>query len=84
MNESGEKTLDISEVNGLFYDESGRISPDPGDLLDSEPVIDEAGVFSVLQFGAVIPPLSPWKGVRRLLPGYRYEGTRTLEKKAPP
>lgn len=84
MNESGEKTLDISAVNGLFYDESGRISPDPGELLDSEPVIDEAGVFSVLQFGAVIPPLSPWKGVRRLLPGYRYEGTRTLEKKAPP
>jgi asparagine synthetase B (glutamine-hydrolysing) len=30
-------------------------------------------VFSLLQFGAVIPPLTIWQEVSRLLPGYRYQ-----------
>jgi len=34
---------------------------------------DQDAIFSLLQFGAVIPPLSPWEGVVRLLPGYRCE-----------
>jgi asparagine synthase (glutamine-hydrolysing) len=34
---------------------------------------DKDAIFSLLQFGAVVPPLSPWEGVARLLPGYRCE-----------
>lgn len=30
-------------------------------------------IFSLLQFGAMVPPLSPWEGVMRLLPGYTYD-----------
>jgi asparagine synthetase B (glutamine-hydrolysing) len=36
--------------------------------------------MSVLQFGAAIPPLSPWQGVSRFLPGYRYDH---LERRGP-
>lgn len=36
--------------------------------------IDENAVFSILQFGAIIPPLSPWKEIQRFMPGYYYSG----------
>lgn len=38
--------------------------------LHGEP--DPQAVFSVLQFGALVPPLAPYAGQRRLLPGYRH------------
>lgn len=31
-----------------------------------------AAIFSILQFGAIVPPLAPWQGVHRALPGFRY------------
>lgn len=40
---------------------------------------DGQAIFSLLQFGAVIPPLSPWTGVERLLPGYRYENGAVVQ-----
>jgi asparagine synthetase B (glutamine-hydrolysing) len=62
------------DPDGYFLDKQGartdafsfRRSPDMSP--------DRAALFSLLQFGAVIPPLSPWEGISRLLPGYVYGG----------
>jgi hypothetical protein len=34
--------------------------------------------FSILQFGAIIPPLSLWKGIHRFVSGYKYQGTKMV------
>src|ERR1700678_3695586 len=31
--------------------------------------LDERAIYSLLQFGAAIPPLSPWRSIRRAVPG---------------
>lgn len=61
-------------VHGCYYNDSGRVAATPANLANSESQIDEEAVFSLLQFGAIIPPLSPWKNVRRILPGLTYRG----------
>jgi asparagine synthase (glutamine-hydrolysing) len=40
-----------------------RLLVRPGDT------IDERAIYSLLQFGAAIPPLSPWKSISRAVPG---------------
>ena len=40
--------------------------------------IEEKAVFSVLQFGAIVPPLAPWKGIQRFVPGHHYHGTEAV------
>jgi len=35
--------------------------------------LDPRGVYSMLQFGTIVPPFSPWKEVVRLRPGFNYE-----------
>lgn len=74
-------TLDEYEIppcdtRGYFFDNSDRIVTKPRCLVNESLKIDDNAVFSVLQFGAIIPPLSPWKGVHRMLPGFRYQGTK--------
>jgi asparagine synthetase B (glutamine-hydrolysing) len=66
------------DTRGRYFDESGVTAQRPNELAKPTSEPDESAVFSVLQFGAVIPPLSPWRGVRRLLPGYRYRGTELI------
>jgi asparagine synthetase B (glutamine-hydrolysing) len=35
--------------------------------------IDERAVYSVLQYGAIIPPLTPWQEISRVIPGWDYD-----------
>ena len=46
-----------------------RISDDPRALRTNSCAIDERSLFSILQFGAIVPPLSLWRGIQRLAPG---------------
>jgi len=62
------------DTHGRFFDESGNTAHRPNMLANTTSRPDETAVFSVLQFGAIIPPLSPWQGVQRFLPGYQYHG----------
>lgn len=45
------------------------ISDDLRTLYQPSDSVDENAIYSLLQFGAVIPPLSPWKQIRRVAPG---------------
>jgi len=67
--------IPFCDTHGVFYDKTGRMGSRPDELAGGDVRIDEKALFSVLQFGAIIPPLSPWKEIRRLIPGYRYRGT---------
>jgi asparagine synthetase B (glutamine-hydrolysing) len=74
---------DIIEISptdptAYFFNESGQNALKPGDLVGSQRHLDPAAVFSVLQLGAVVPPLSPWRGVSRYIPGYRYHRSNRM------
>ncbi len=75
---SGSLYIDIPacDPDGLFFGPTGSAAATPSAVAapQSPPLL--AAVFSVLQFGAIVPPLSPWPGVHRALPGYRYERGR--------
>ncbi|MBN1186667.1 MAG: asparagine synthase [Bacteroidales bacterium] len=75
-----QESFEISpcETHGIFVDNFGRMASNPGSLADMNSQINDEAVFSLLQFGAIIPPLTPWKGIHRLLPGYKYHGTETV------
>jgi asparagine synthetase B (glutamine-hydrolysing) len=66
------------DTRGHFFDDSDRIVSTPRSLANDNSRIDDSAVFSVFQFGAIIPPLSPWEGVYRLVPGFRYHGTKMV------
>jgi asparagine synthetase B (glutamine-hydrolysing) len=51
----------------VLSDELSRASHVPTDT------IDERAVYSVLQYGAIIPPLAPWKQISRVVPGWEHE-----------
>jgi asparagine synthase (glutamine-hydrolysing) len=74
MNELYEHEILPCDTHGCFIDDSGRMSSIPNSLADSNSQVNDEAVFSVLQFGAIIPPLSPWTRIRRLMPGYKYHG----------
>lgn len=66
------------ETHALYYDDIGRTSDKSIDLVDLTSKVNESAVFSILQFGAIIPPLSPWEGIKRLLPGNKYLGNNHI------
>lgn len=66
------------DTHGRFFDKSGNTAHKPNMLANATSRPDETAVFSVLQFGAIIPPLSCWQGVHRFLPGYQYRGTELV------
>lgn len=78
INELSEHEIPPCDTRGHFFDNFGRTSSIPNSLADSSSQVNDEAVFSVLQFGAIIPPLSPWKGIRRLMPGYNYNGTEMI------
>ncbi len=45
------------------------ISNDPRKLYRRHMEVDERGLYSLLQFGSIAPPLSLWRDVRRFTPG---------------
>ncbi len=57
----------MCEPSAAFADQVGRTASYPTELTSRDSSIDDRAVFSVLQFGAIVPPLSPWRGVRRLV-----------------
>ncbi|MDZ4820791.1 MAG: hypothetical protein SGJ20_17640, partial [Planctomycetota bacterium] len=75
---SAQWELSPTEAIPYYYDAIGRIENRSTDLASRPAIPDERAIFSMLQFGAVIPPLSPWRGVHRAITGYRYEGTQKL------
>lgn len=68
----------ICSTHGRYHDESGRFADTPKQLFSVSSQPDPAAVFSTLQYGAVIPPLAPWTGIRRVLPGYQYIGIERI------
>jgi asparagine synthase (glutamine-hydrolysing) len=65
-------SVPLTATDLLFYRIDGPrviISDDLRDLYDSTCSIDETGIYSLLQFASLMPPLSPWKQVRRIRPG---------------
>lgn len=66
------------DTHGLYYDRSGRTATTANQLACVDSQIDENAVFSVLQYGAIVPPLSPWKGIHRFSPGYEFHGTKVI------
>jgi asparagine synthetase B (glutamine-hydrolysing) len=69
---------DVGDPIALFYDGDGRIAEDATSLAGARPCVDGLAAFSVLQVGTIVPPLSPWQGVQRIMPGFHYEGTTPL------
>lgn len=49
--------------------DSAEIADDLRHFAGAASVLDERAIYSFLQYGAVIPPLSMWKGVYRAVPG---------------
>jgi asparagine synthetase B (glutamine-hydrolysing) len=66
------------DTHGSYFDESGQLASAPNRLANSNSQIDESAIACVLQFGAILPPLSPWKGIGRFKPGYEYRGTELI------
>jgi asparagine synthetase B (glutamine-hydrolysing) len=67
-----EISIPLTATDQLHYRVDGQslvISDDLRELYDEACQIDETAVYSLLQFGAVVPPLSPWKQIRRIVPG---------------
>lgn len=62
----------------VFYaGNTNEICRDPRQVFVRERTIDPLAVFSILQYGAVVPPLSPWREIKRLLPGAMYQADLT-------
>lgn len=70
--------LPFTNTHGTYFDREGRRAERPSELWQPSMTIDDVGVFSILQFGALVPPLSPWKEITRFIPGFSYEGTRLV------
>ncbi|WP_026874090.1 asparagine synthase C-terminal domain-containing protein [Inquilinus limosus] len=67
-----EVSVPLTATEQLHYrmaDGSVSISDDLRSLYAPGDELDEAAIYSYLQFGAVVPPFSPWKGIRRFVPG---------------
>ncbi len=48
------------------------ICSDPRRLRLPGMMIDDRSLYSILQFGAIVPPMSLWQGIARFTPGCRY------------
>lgn len=69
-----EVTVLLSSVVQLFHHRRGEvlyITTDPRWLHTSELPLDDEAVYCLLQFGALLPPLSMWSAIRRFTPGRR-------------
>ena len=66
--------MDIpSTATDQFYyrtsSDSIDVTDDLRDLVRPSDTLDERAIYSILQFGAAFPPLSPWKQIQRVVPG---------------
>ncbi len=61
-----------TQSSALYFGNDLRAIPCPGGR-----TLDECGVFSLLQYGAIVPPFTLFERVSRVPPGYRLEATPT-------
>ncbi|WP_026873001.1 asparagine synthase C-terminal domain-containing protein [Inquilinus limosus] len=67
-----EISVPLTGTEQLYYrtdEKPHQISDDLRALHVAHDELDETAIYSYLQFGAVVPPLSPWKAIRRFIPG---------------
>jgi asparagine synthetase B (glutamine-hydrolysing) len=76
MQQEDEHSLRVeipSTTASQFYyrtnDECIDVTDDLRKLVRPSDTLDERAIYSILQFGAAIPPLSPWKEIGRIVPG---------------
>ena len=70
--DKAEVSIPLAATDQLHFrieDGALRTSDDLRTLYAHGDELDETAIYSYLQFGAVVPPLSPWKGIRRFIPG---------------
>ncbi len=79
MNTDKLTEMQPADTVGRFFNAEGQTADRPADLADAQSPPDQAAIYSVLQFGAIVPPLTPWEGIERFVPGYRYQGTTIKE-----
>lgn len=64
--------IPATAVDQLYYrvcNDSIDCTDDLRQLVTPADTLDERAIYSLLQFGAPIPPLSPWKSISRAVPG---------------
>ena len=78
--------IPATAVDQIYYrlcSDSVEVVDDLRKLVRPTDSIDERAIYSLLQFGAAIPPLSPWTSISRAVPGritaFRDQPTRFEE-----
>ncbi len=64
--------IPVTAADQIYYrvcNDSVEVVDDLRRLVRPTDNIDERAIFSLLQFGAAIPPLSPWTSISRAVPG---------------
>ncbi len=74
---AGRVTVEVAllDLNQYYWRRSGStlyVSSDLRLLVEKAMKHDDAALCSMLQFGAIVPPLSPYEAIRRFTPGRRY------------
>ncbi len=76
LSEKGRRSLRVeipsTAVDQIYYRIERNLiecSDDLRQMVRPTDTLDERAIYSLLQFGAVIPPLSPWESVSRAVPG---------------
>jgi asparagine synthase (glutamine-hydrolysing) len=65
-------SLSRTSAQQLYYragDQAVEIADDLRPLVRHGDSLDEKAVYSLLQYGAIVPPMSPWRQIRRAVPG---------------
>lgn len=68
--------IPLTSTEQLYYrrEQTGvLISSDLRRLYRRDDPLDEEAIYALFQFGAVVPPRSPWQGVARFVPGKEFE-----------
>jgi asparagine synthetase B (glutamine-hydrolysing) len=68
--------LPFTAVTGIYskaYPDGLELTTDPRLFCRPGMQIDKRALYSLFQFGALIPPLTPWCQITRLVPGNVYE-----------
>jgi len=76
MQQEDERSLRVdirsTTADQFYYRTNGEcvnVTDDLRKLVRPSDILDERAIYSILQFGAAIPPLSPWKQISRIVPG---------------
>ena len=68
-------TIPLTATQALFAKRRGdslELADSLASLYEPGLTLDERGILSLLEYGAIVPPLSPWRQVIRLMPGRRF------------